>query len=161
MEVKVIWGHQTSKTENLVIAISQERNDRHFSYLIHIFFMLRGRTQLFMAGVKGHLRSSEVKKQNFPSIPCNVIWGHPERLNPFQEPSFFLFWFLAEGRQGIYAMVMSCVCVCVYVYVCVCMCVCVFVTLLVIAISQDTNDRHFSYLVYRFVMVRGRTLLFW
>ncbi|KAJ8022386.1 hypothetical protein HOLleu_37267 [Holothuria leucospilota] len=27
-------------------------------------------------------------------------------------------------------------------------------------ISQVSNDRHFSYLVYRFVMSRGRTLLF-
>ncbi|KAJ8027525.1 hypothetical protein HOLleu_32690 [Holothuria leucospilota] len=26
--------------------------------------------------------------------------------------------------------------------------------------TQDSNDRHFSYLVYRFVMLRGRTLLF-
>ncbi|KAJ8026121.1 hypothetical protein HOLleu_33873 [Holothuria leucospilota] len=53
-----------------------------------------------------------------------------------------------------------CVCVCVCVCACVCVCVCVFVTLLVIAISQDRIDRHFSYLVYRFVMLRGRTLLF-
>ena len=44
--------------------------------------------------------------------------------------------------------------------VCVCMCVCAFVTLLVIAISQDRNGRQFSYLVYSFVMLRGRTLLF-
>ena len=41
-----------------------------------------------------------------------------------------------------------------------CVCVCVFVTLLVIAISQVRNNPHFSYLVYRLVMLRGRTLLF-
>ncbi|KAJ8023608.1 hypothetical protein HOLleu_36094 [Holothuria leucospilota] len=31
---------------------------------------------------------------------------------------------------------------------------------LVNTISQDSNGRHFSYLVYRFIMLRGRTLLF-
>ena len=53
-----------------------------------------------------------------------------------------------------------CVCVCVCVRVCVCVCVCVFVTKLVIAISQDSLDRRFSYLVCGFFMLRGRTLLF-
>ena len=28
-------------------------------------------------------------------------------------------------------------------------------------ISQDSNDSHFSYLVFRFVMLRGRSLLFY
>ena len=83
----------------LVNTISQDSNDRHFSYLAYRFVMLRGRTLLFLVEVRGHLRSPAVK--------------------------------LRKPRKW-----------------------------LVIAISQDRNDRHFSYLVYRFVMLRGRTLLF-
>ena len=45
----------------LVIAISQDRNDRHCSYLEYRFVMLRGRTLSFLVEVKGHLRSSEIK----------------------------------------------------------------------------------------------------
>ncbi|KAJ8044411.1 hypothetical protein HOLleu_07151 [Holothuria leucospilota] len=45
----------------LVNTISQDSNDRHFSYLVHRFVMLRGRTLLFFVEVKGHLRSPEVK----------------------------------------------------------------------------------------------------
>ena len=51
----------------LVIAISQGRNGRRFSYLVCGFIMLRGRTLLFLVEVKGHLRSPEVKVVN----PCN------------------------------------------------------------------------------------------
>ena len=63
--------------------------------------------------------------------------------------SFFTKWRSSKGtvRQ-------------VYVCMCVCVCVCVCDAWLVNTISQDSNDRHFSYLVYRFVMLRGRTLLF-
>ncbi|KAJ8041989.1 hypothetical protein HOLleu_12945 [Holothuria leucospilota] len=64
---KVIQGHQRSKSKNLVIAISRDRNDRYFSYLICRFVMLRGRTLLFLAEVKGHSRSPEVDVQK----PCN------------------------------------------------------------------------------------------
>ncbi|KAJ8030737.1 hypothetical protein HOLleu_27225 [Holothuria leucospilota] len=35
--------------------------------------MLRERTQLFLVEVKGHLRSLEVRKQNFPRIPKIVV----------------------------------------------------------------------------------------
>ncbi|KAJ8028186.1 hypothetical protein HOLleu_30354 [Holothuria leucospilota] len=38
--------------------------------------MLRERTQLFLVEVKGHLRSLEVKKQNFLRIPKIVVWRH-------------------------------------------------------------------------------------
>ena len=58
---EVIWGHQRSKTKNLVIVISQGRNGRQFSYLIYGFVMLRERTLLFLVEVRGHLRSQEVK----------------------------------------------------------------------------------------------------
>ena len=52
-----------SKTENLVIAISQGRNDQHFSYLVYRFFMSGGSALLFLVEVKGHLRSPEIKLQ--------------------------------------------------------------------------------------------------
>ena len=50
-----------SKSKKLVITISQVRNDRHFSYLVYRFVMMRGRSLLFLVEVKGHLRSLEVK----------------------------------------------------------------------------------------------------
>ncbi|KAJ8044390.1 hypothetical protein HOLleu_07124 [Holothuria leucospilota] len=66
VEVK---GHLKSPEVNLrkpckrlVNTISQDSNDRHFSYLVYRFVMLRGRTLLFLVEVKGHLRSPEVKR---------------------------------------------------------------------------------------------------
>ena len=44
----------------LVITISQDSHDRHFSYLIYRFVTLRGKTLLFLVKVKGHLGSLEV-----------------------------------------------------------------------------------------------------
>ncbi|KAJ8044527.1 hypothetical protein HOLleu_07304 [Holothuria leucospilota] len=70
-EVKLRKPHK-----RLVNTVSQDGSDRHFSYLVYRFIMLRGRTLLFLVEVKGHLRSPEVKKQNFPRIPNIVIWGH-------------------------------------------------------------------------------------
>ena len=83
----------------LVNTISQDSNHRHFSYLAYRFVMLRRRTLLFLAKVKGHLRSPVVK--------------------------------LRKRRKWLVNM-----------------------------ISQDSNDRPFSYLAYRFVMLRRRSLLF-
>ena len=48
----------------------------------------------------------------------------------------------------------------VMLFVRVCVYVCVFVTKHVITISQGRNDCHFSFWIYRFVMLRGKTLLF-
>ena len=50
----------------LVNTISQVMTGLHFSYLVYSFVMLRGRTLLFLAMVKGHLRSPEVKNEK----PC-------------------------------------------------------------------------------------------
>ncbi|KAJ8042774.1 hypothetical protein HOLleu_09630 [Holothuria leucospilota] len=47
--------------KQLVNTISQDSNDRHFSYLVYRLVMLRGRILLFLVKVKGHLRSPEVK----------------------------------------------------------------------------------------------------
>ncbi|KAJ8029512.1 hypothetical protein HOLleu_28923 [Holothuria leucospilota] len=65
VEVK---GHPGSPEVNLrkprkrlVNTISRDSNDRHFSYLVYRFVMLRERTLLFLVEVKGHLRSPEVK----------------------------------------------------------------------------------------------------
>ena len=96
---KVIWGHQRSKPKNLVNAISSGTDDRHFSYLVYRFVMSRGRTLLFLVEVRGHLRSPEIKLRK----------PHKRLVN---------------------------------------------------TISQDSSVGHFSYLVYRFVTLRGRTLLF-
>ena len=51
-EVKLRKPHK-----QLVNTISQGSNDRHFSYLVYRFFMLRGSTLLFLVEVKGHLGS--------------------------------------------------------------------------------------------------------
>ncbi|KAJ8026598.1 hypothetical protein HOLleu_31479 [Holothuria leucospilota] len=47
--------------KRLVNTISQVSNDRHFSYLVYRFVILRESTLLFLVEVKGHLRSLEVK----------------------------------------------------------------------------------------------------
>ena len=49
--------------KRLVNMISRDSNHWHFSYLVYRFVMLRGRTLKFLAKVKGHLRSAEVKSQ--------------------------------------------------------------------------------------------------
>ena len=58
---KVIWGHQRSKSENLVNTISQGRKLGQISYLECTCPMVRGRTLLCVVEVKGHLGSPEVK----------------------------------------------------------------------------------------------------
>ncbi|KAJ8043766.1 hypothetical protein HOLleu_11017 [Holothuria leucospilota] len=47
----------------LVITISQDSNDRHFSYLVYRFAMLRERTLLLLVKVKGYLGSQELKNR--------------------------------------------------------------------------------------------------
>ena len=60
---EVMWGHQRSKTKNLVITISHFRNGWQFSYVIYSYVMWRGRTLLFSVEVRGHLRLPKVKLQ--------------------------------------------------------------------------------------------------
>lgn len=45
----------------LVNMISQDNNGGHFSCLVYMFVMLRGRTLSFLVEIKGHLKLPEVK----------------------------------------------------------------------------------------------------
>ena len=148
---EVIWGHQRSKTENLVNAISRDRDDRHFSYLVYRFVMLRGRTLLILVEVKGHLRSSEVRLRKPPKRLVNTISQYSnDRHFSYLAYRFVMLrgrtlLFFAEDQGHLRSQMVK-------LRKCR--------KLLVNTISQDSNDRHFSYLVYRFVMLKGRTLLF-
>ena len=135
---KVIWGHQRSKTENLVIAIYQDRNGWYR------FVMLRERTLSFLVEVKGHLMSPEVKLRKPRKRLVNTI----SRDSNDRHISYLVYrYIMLRGRSLLFLVkvkghLRS------------------PAEKLVIAISRDRSDGNFSYLVYRFVMLRGRTLKF-
>ncbi|KAJ8021495.1 hypothetical protein HOLleu_38726 [Holothuria leucospilota] len=59
----------------LVITISQDSNESHFSYLVCKFAMLRGKTLSFLVEVKviwGYQRSKNKISQEFPRLSSGV-----------------------------------------------------------------------------------------